>query len=121
MNAIAMLSNESVVIKYYAMARRELQEHDRLEGATHADIEQLAHALKHQDFRLAIEPYMRQKAAIVGSWLSLQASPTAAEMPATLKEALANWDEMITGVAKTFGFQSEKEARDPNAKSAACG
>jgi len=105
MNATAMLAHQDSMMKYYGQARRELQDRDRLEGATHAEIEQLAYALRFEDFRRAIEPYQRQKAAIVGSWLSLQTQPTA-EMPANLKEAVANWDEMIASVAKQFGYES---------------
>jgi hypothetical protein len=108
MNATAMLAEQSIMLKYYWRAQRELDEHDRLDDATDKDIEQLAHALRHQEFICAIEPYQRQRAHIISSWAMLQTRPLdLSQLPKPLRRAVADWDEMIAGVARQFGYRPE--------------
>ena len=108
MNATAMLAEQSIMLKYYGRAQRELDEHDRLDDATDKEIEQLAHALRHQDFMRAIEPYQRMRTCIISPWLMFQTRPVnPSQYPETVRQALANVDEMIAGVAREFGYQAD--------------
>jgi hypothetical protein len=108
MNATAMLAEQSFMAKYHAQAKRYLKDRGRYESASADEFAKVAAYLRHQDFRRAIEPYSRQRANIVCSWYALQAMPVSIDMmPAALKEAVAMWDEMISSVAKQFGYQAD--------------
>jgi hypothetical protein len=109
MNATAMLAEQSIMRKYYGRAQQELEERfGSYVSRTDEEIEQLAHALRHQDFMRAIEPYQRMRTSIISPWLLLRSRPgDCAHLPATLQQALANVDEMIAGVAREFGYQAD--------------
>jgi hypothetical protein len=108
MNATEMMvAEQRLMLKYRAEAMRELEHYDRLYDAKAEDIEKLAHALRHQDFIRATEPYRRQKAHVIGSWLNIQARPVElSDLPDNLQRIVAQWDEMIAGVAREFGYPS---------------
>jgi hypothetical protein len=112
MNATAMLAGQSLMIKYHAQAKRYLKDRGRYESASADEFTKVAEYLRHQDFRRAIEPCVRQRANLIGSWFALQAMPVSIDMmPAALKEAVAMWDEMIGSVAKQFGYQADTDSK----------
>ncbi len=101
----SMIERAEIRMRYYAKAKQFLYDRDRLDTATDDQLASLAEYLRHQDFLLASRPYVAQKERLINSFFGMQLDPLTAQMPAELEEALANWDEMISQVARQFGYE----------------
>lgn len=100
------MRKQEFMIKYYAKARRYLDDHGRLLHATDEQITSVAEWLRYHEFRRAIEPLERQRNKPVMDWLSLQ-TDVHAEQPDWLKKIVADWNEHIAFVARSeFGYDS---------------
>ncbi len=95
-------------IEYFHRARRYLRERDPVgyETVTQREIEHVANALRHEAFLEASAPYRRQKELLLGRFYSVQARPDP-PLPVWLQDALAEWDSMIAGVARQFGYSAD--------------
>lgn len=100
-----MFSEHPRRIEFYHHARRYLKERDPVAYATASvrQIEHVANALRHEAFREAVQPYQAQKERLLIEFYSRQVRPEA-PMPDWLREAVAEWDAMIAGVAREFGY-----------------
>lgn len=107
--ATAMLEHASLMQKYYAQAMRYLEERDRLEISTEAQIKHVAEAMRWEDFRKAVEPYERAKAKLLGDFFALQTS-LATEIPEALQKALDSWNEMIQIEGRKFGYGKQPDS-----------
>jgi hypothetical protein len=96
-----------VMPRYYARAQRLLYDRGRLEGTTQDELESLAQALRYEDFRRHVEPYMQQKMRLASDFYMLQISPHA-KMSEELTKVLALWDEMIAAKALEFGYSLDQ-------------
>ncbi len=92
-------------MRYYAKAKQFLYDRARLDTATQDELVNVAEYLRHQDFVLATQPYVKQKESIITRFFALQANPTTVKLSRELEEALKQWDEMIAAVAKQFGYE----------------
>lgn len=100
------MEHASLMRRYYARAKQELYDNDRLDTAAEDEIAKLAEYLRLMDFRRHIQPYMHQKEKIVGTFFMLQANPIRpGPMPTELQKALDQWDELIAIEARKFGYE----------------
>ena len=96
-----------VMPRYYARAQQFLYDRDRLEDAMEDELQSLAEALRYEDFRRHIEPYVQRKMRLVGDFFMLQVSPHA-RMSEELTNVLAMFDELIAAEASKFGYSPEQ-------------
>jgi len=102
-----MLRKQEFIIRYYAKARRYLDDRGRLLHATEDQIISTAEWLRYHEFRRAIEPLERYRNKAITDWLSIQAN-VHAEQPDWLKEIVSGWNEHIAFVARSeFGYDPQ--------------
>jgi hypothetical protein len=100
-----MLRKQEFMIRYYAKARRYLDEKGRLFHATEDQITSVAEWLRYHEFRRTIEPLERYRNKAMSEWLSLQAN-VHAEQPDWLKKIVADWNEHIAFIGRSeFGYE----------------
>lgn len=109
----AMIEDAQIRMRYWAKAKQYLYDRDRLEIATEDQIASLADSLRYEDFRLATQPYVKQKERLITSFFGTQLDPLTAQMPKDLEDALAQWDEMIAIEARNFGFAQTVKSEQP--------
>lgn len=91
-------------LKYHAQAKRYLYERGRLDEATAEELQSVADWCRYEEFRRNIEPYERARNHIMSQWISLQVNPQA-DMPQTVKDCVAGWNDLIASKAREFGFE----------------
>ena len=103
-----MIEDAEIRLRYHAKAQQFLYGRARLDEATQDEVDKVADYLRYQDFRLAIEPYLKMKERAISPFLMLSVSPGKVELPRQVKEAIAQCDEMIAIEARKFGYTPDQ-------------